>query len=633
MSTYRSSDSTSAFSTSAFSTSAFSTSAFSGSAFSASAFSASAFSASAFSASAFSASAFSASAYLRLLDFRLLDFRLLGLRLLGKGGGCLARGRLVPVRDACGRGDRSRTGKRGRALRITAHDLHPHPLLALRQVAAEPLAGDRGSVDEALDLVAPHLAQQRHLLLGVDALCDDLEVEAVRHRDHRPGDPRGRRIGVDVADEAPIHLQDVERKAPQVAERRVAGAEVVERNAHTDGPQVPQACRGVLVVRQQRALGELDLEQVRTQVVVAKALGQRRVDVGPGQLDAGHVDRDGHGIVARVQPTADLSAGGIDHPRPDGDDQPRVLGDRDELLGSHGSQLRALPAQQRLGADDLPLGDVDLGLIVELELVVLDRAAQVAFDERLPLGADDHVLGKELMRAAVLTLGVVERDVRVLGQRLHVVAVLRVDRDADAARGAHRLAGQLHALRGQLEDALCDPARILRREDLRYQECKLVAAEASHVRARALLIRGALPASEALAQPLGEDPEQLVAGGVAERIVDLLEAVEVHVEEGESVALLLRGRHRLGELVHEEAPVSQPGQAVEVGAVSEVAFGLPPRRDVLDGDDASVPGAAVQARDADLVATARAGRSTGEEFPAAPGRILDQREQIRVISQ
>ena len=47
------------------------------------------------------------------------------------------------------------------------------------------------------------------------------------------------------------------------------------------------------------------------------------------------------------------------------------------------------------------------------------------------------------------------------------------------------------------------------------------------------------------AQPLGDRDEQLVAGAVAERVVDLLEAVEVEEEHGHAAASARRRRERV----------------------------------------------------------------------------------------
>ena len=59
-----------------------------------------------------------------------------------------------------------------------------------------------------------------------------------------------------------------------------------------------------------------------------------------------------------------------------------------------------------------------------------------------------------------------------------------------------------------------------------------------------------------------DDLQDVVAGGVAERVVDLLEAVEVHQHDGDAAALALGGQQRLLDAVVEEDAVRQLGQRV-----------------------------------------------------------------------
>ena len=59
-----------------------------------------------------------------------------------------------------------------------------------------------------------------------------------------------------------------------------------------------------------------------------------------------------------------------------------------------------------------------------------------------------------------------------------------------------------------------------------------------------------------------------IAGVVAERVVDLLEAVEVHVDERDRAAMALRVRDRAVELFVEQPAVGEIGELVVVGLVA-----------------------------------------------------------------
>src|SRR6185437_16054919 len=70
----------------------------------------------------------------------------------------------------------------------------------------------------------------------------------------------------DALDERLVHLHHVDRQVPQVAERAVPGAEVVDRQLHADGPQLGQVGLQPLVPAQQGGLGQLEHQGLRLQV-------------------------------------------------------------------------------------------------------------------------------------------------------------------------------------------------------------------------------------------------------------------------------------------------------------------------------------------------------------------------------
>ena len=116
----------------------------------------------------------------------------------------------------------------------------PHPL---RQPRRQQLRPHRPAEVVALHLVAPLLPQQLHVRLGLDAFRGDREPERVPERDDRGRDRRVVGIGGDLANEGAVDLQRVQREVLEVAERRVAGAEVVHREVQTHGAERVEQCR------------------------------------------------------------------------------------------------------------------------------------------------------------------------------------------------------------------------------------------------------------------------------------------------------------------------------------------------------------------------------------------------------
>ena len=98
----------------------------------------------------------------------------------------------------------------------------------------------RAAQQIALHRRAAHLGKHVDLLLRLDAFRDDLELEALRHRDDRARD-RGALLALDrVRGERVVELQLVERQLAQVGERRVAGPEVVDRDLDAELAQLLQ---------------------------------------------------------------------------------------------------------------------------------------------------------------------------------------------------------------------------------------------------------------------------------------------------------------------------------------------------------------------------------------------------------
>ena len=71
----------------------------------------------------------------------------------------------------------------------------------------------------------------------------------------------------------------------------------------------------------------------------------------------------------------------------DSGDEPGLLGDGQEVVGRNKSALGVLPAHERLESYDASVAHVDLRLVVDDELAMLDRAAQLDFSAQPLLGA------------------------------------------------------------------------------------------------------------------------------------------------------------------------------------------------------------------------------------------------------
>ena len=177
-------------------------------------------------------------------------------------------------------------------------------------------------------------------------------------------------------------------------------------------------------------------------------------------------------------------------------------------------------------------------LVDELELVAgPERVAQVALDGAAALQRLVHVLGEEPTVGRGRRLGVVERDVGLAGQLVGVgpssgkmatpmltpTTGLRCRRARTAGRTA------VDAARRGLAASALDATSDL-------DDGELVAAEP----------RDGVASRTPPASRCGDLADQLVAGRVAQRVVDLLEAVEVEIEESEPPAVAAAHRRARG---------------------------------------------------------------------------------------
>src|SRR5262245_44760087 len=98
---------------------------------------------------------------------------------------------------------------------------------------------------------------------GFDPLGHDIEVEGPSQPHdalHQLPLPERRRHR---AREDPVELNDVERHLSQVAQRRVSGAEVIDRDPYTPATKPLEVLPDVLVVAEEKRLGDLQHQPVR----------------------------------------------------------------------------------------------------------------------------------------------------------------------------------------------------------------------------------------------------------------------------------------------------------------------------------------------------------------------------------
>ena len=258
---------------------------------------------------------------------------------------------------------------------------------------------------------------QLHQLRGLlDAFCRRLDVERVGELGDRADDGARAVAGQQVLDEAAVDLELVEREALQIAERRIAGAEIVERDADAERAQRVEQPQRRLAAFEEDRFGDLDLEPVRREPAVGKREQDGFVELAAVELHRRDVDRDAD----MLGPARRLRAGFAEHPGADRHDQPGILGDRDELGRRNQPARRVVPADQRLERADAIVLEVEQRLVEQFELAALEREAEVGLELAALLRALVEAFLEEGVGAAPGFLGAIQREIGVAQQGLAI---------------------------------------------------------------------------------------------------------------------------------------------------------------------------------------------------------------------
>ena len=233
-------------------------------------------------------------------------------------------------------------------------------------------------------------------------------------------------------------------------------------------------------------------------------------------------------------------------------DHAAFLGDRDQLGGRDRAQRRMIPADQALEGHDLAAA-ADDRLEMEIEPAAFAKlGAQGRFDLVAALDVGVHRLGEQAEAVAASGLGAVHGDVGLaqqLGGLGHFLAGEDgADRDADP-----RLAiADDERLADDGDDPLAQAADVGFALGADLDDGEFVAADAGD----------GVGLAQQRAQPVADLLDELVAGIVAERVVDLLEAVEIEHEQGDLLARAAVAGQRLAQAVFEQGAVGEAGELV-----------------------------------------------------------------------
>src|SRR3569623_668933 len=247
-----------------------------------------------------------------------------------------------------------------------------------RAVRAEQRVGlvlRQGPADEeTLYLIAARLAQEGELFGCLHALRHHVEAQAPGHGDDGGDDGRVVLIGLHVADEGAVDLESLDREALEIAQRRIARAEIVDGEAHAHAVERGDIVARDLVALHQHALGDLELEQLGFERRQMQDMHHLLTQTEIAELPARQVHGDAQRAV--LLPRRGPAAGLFQDPVADRHDEAGLFEQWDEFERVHQPEIGVAPAQQGLETGDVPRREIDLRLEVKTELLALQRAAQ-----------------------------------------------------------------------------------------------------------------------------------------------------------------------------------------------------------------------------------------------------------------
>ena len=219
-----------------------------------------------------------------------------------------------------------------------------------------------------------------------------------------------------------------------------------------------------------------------------------------------------------------------------------------------------LPAHECLETANRACGDVDERLVEQPEFAVGQRFAQIKVEGAPRLHAGVHVRFEELVAAAPVGFGTVQRHISILDDVVDVFAVVGDDRDADTGADNDTTSVEFVWLADCLDHPDGQGGAVAQLTD-ELHDGELVAAEPGD----------RIGLAHLLIQSLGDLPQQGVADRVTKGVVHLLEVIEVEVKHRAPLAPKAASQC-FGQPVMEQHPVRQAGQRVVAGHVRDFGF-------------------------------------------------------------
>ena len=253
-------------------------------------------------------------------------------------------------------------------LRLFRRQAAPH------DVRFELLNGHRAAVVISLHHLAADLMQEQHMLRALRAFGERAHAKRLRHVDDSRDDPlclfRERR------EEAHVELDDVDVEILQRMERRIFAAEIVEPDLVALRAEVFDGHFELVRVLDERALAELDADELARDVIFGERLLKKAERVATREIAPRQIDGHGHDRPARFDALVEHAADLVEHGTVEFVDLARLLERGQEAPRRNHRAVGIHPADERLDAGNLFRQRADDGLVIHLDIPVQDGFVQ-----------------------------------------------------------------------------------------------------------------------------------------------------------------------------------------------------------------------------------------------------------------
>src|SRR5579875_1971057 len=249
---------------------------------------------------------------------------------------------------------------------------------------------DRMAEGIALRIFATELIEFDCIRLFLSALCDDLHSQIMGKRDDGTQDHQSCAISI-LAYERLVDLDRVKGEPLEIGKRRIARAEIVEREASAELTDAHEHLRGIFRILHHQAFGQFELQGAGEHPGMGEYRFHIVQEIMPEQLARGNIDarKEWRFDIERALPGGEFARRALKRENAKIDNRAGFFGKRDEFGGAKPPVAGMIPAQECLETRNCAILKANDWLKENLDFAAIKRPAQISVKAKPggPIGA------------------------------------------------------------------------------------------------------------------------------------------------------------------------------------------------------------------------------------------------------